>query len=249
MKSPDITVNIQQSQLAALCSRLAAEGMPAESVRCIYRGRNLLAACRVGDLSVCIKDFRVPGLLKGLIYGTVRMSKARRSYVNAQRLLSLGVPTPRPLAYVLTRRLAVLLDRSYYLCEQLPDSWQQIRYMEQRPDYPELVVALGRWVAEVHGKGVLIKDLSPGNILFRSDGSSYSFCLVDVNRMQFDVADRRRQLYRAGWLMNSEESSADFARSYAAAAGIDAAEAVAVVVGSYRALQRRAAMKRKLRSR
>ncbi len=109
-----------------------------------------------------------------------------------------------------------------------------------------MVEALGKWVAEVHSKGVLVKDLSPGNILFRPTAQGgYDFCLVDVNRMGFNCHNLRRQLYRAGWLMNSEQSSMDFAHHYAIAAGMDTAQAEHIVLDSYRRLQCRAARKKK----
>lgn len=230
-----------------LCRELAEDRLPS-ACRTVYAGRNRVLACNIDgfDGEVNIKVFRLPGAIKGAIYGWLRPGKARRSYEYSLRLLELGVATPRPYAYVEIYTPLHTLTRSYYVSEQLGPEWHEIRYMEERPDYEAMVEALGQWVARVHGVGVYVKDLSPGNILFCKRGGEFDFCMVDVNRMGFGCTDRRRQLYRAGWLMNSEESSADFARHYAAACGMDAAEAEGIVLGSYRRLQRRAA--RKLRN-
>lgn len=236
--------NTSDERIQQLCSHHLKNGTIQYPCRIVYQGRNKVVACTLGNSEYNIKIFRKPGLFKGIIYGWFRASKARRSYEHSLRLLQLGIGTPEPYAYVEIHSLLHTLGRSYYISEQLGDEWHEIRYMEQRPDYPAMVEALSRWVACVHAKGVLVRDLSPGNILFRIIDGGYEFCMVDVNRMAFGCADRRLQLHRAGWLMNSEASSADFARHYAAASGMDAAEAEHIVLASYRRLQRRAARKR-----
>ena len=242
-----IQTNTNDAWLLDLCSQLAYHGLPAD-IREVYRGRNLVAAYKPQtlDCEVNIKSVRRPGFIKSAIYGWLRPSKARRSYEYSLRLLELGVATPQPYAFIEDLSAIHTLRRSYYISMQLDSQWHEIRYMEERSDYPAMVEALGKWVAEVHSKGVLVKDLSPGNILFRLTAQGgYDFCLVDVNRMGFGCHNLRRQLYRAGWLMNSEASSADFARHYARAAGIDAAQAEQIVLDSYRRLQRRAARKKR----
>lgn len=244
-----IQTNTTDAWLLDLCSQLAHHGLPSD-IREVYRGRNLVAAYKpqAFGCEVNIKSFRRPGFFKGAIYGWLRPSKARRSYEYSLRLLALGVATPQPYAFIEDLSAIHTLGRSYYVSRQLDSQWREIRFMEERPDYPAMVEALGKWVADVHSKGVLVKDLSPGNILFRLTAQGcYDFCLVDVNRMGFGCHDRRRQLYRAGWLMNSEASSADFARHYAHAAGIDATLAEQIVLDSYRSLQRRAARKKRAR--
>ena len=233
------------SWLSSLCDHLKNGSIP-YSCRTVYEGRNKVIACKTDSEEVNIKIFRKPGILKSIIYGWLRPTKARRSFNHSLRLLDAGIATPQPLAFIDVYSPLHTLGRSYYVSEQLVDEWKEIRYMEERPDYRAMVEALGKWVAGVHLKGVLVKDLSPGNILFRITPQGYEFCMVDVNRMGFDCRDRRRQLYRAGWLMNSEQSSVDFARHYAFAAGMDSAEAEQIVLDSYRRLQRRA--KRKHRS-
>lgn len=232
-----------------LLTGIVRQGLP-EGVREIYRGRNRVVAYTPPgrDSEINIKYFRRPGVLKGAIYGWLRPTKAKRSYKHARRLLDMGIATPEPLGYAARYSVLHLLRQSAYVSRQLGSEWQEIRYMEELPYYKELVEALGAYVANLHRRGVLVKDLSPGNVLYRRrSGGGFEFMLVDVNRMGFDCSDRRRQLYRAGWLMNSEESSADFARAYAAHCDwFTPEEAVEIVVGSYRRLQSRNALHRKL---
>lgn len=237
--------NTDNTKVAQLCDLYLKKGEIPYPFRTVYEGRNKVIACSgvFADKDTNIKIFRKADLLKGVIYGWLRASKARRSFEYSLSLLELGVAVPQPYAYVEIYTPLHTLTRSYYVSEQLSSEWAEIRYMEERPDYPAMVASLGRWVAEVHAKGVLVKDLSPGNILFRKVGDGYEFCMVDVNRMGFGCRDWRKQLYRAGWLMNSEASSADFARHYAQAAGIPEQSAVDIVVNSYRRLQRRAKRK------
>lgn len=248
--------------LRGLCSTLISNGVP-DGARIVYRGRNLVAAVTPhttadepdsvandgnAPAEVNVKAFRRAGAVRGAVYGWLRPSKARRSYDYAQRLRSMGINTPEPYAAIELRDRASRLTDSYYLSEQLDSSWREIRYMEQRPDYLPMVKALAEWVAMIHNRGILVKDLSPGNILCRTtDRGGYEFALVDLNRMAFKNHDRRHQLYRAGWLMNSEASSVDFARHYALAARLDPEWAVDVVLRSYTALQARAQRKRLLK--
>lgn len=232
--------------LLELVLYLKKKVIPCQS-RTVYEGRNrILALSGMGmPEEINLKIYREPGFFKSIIYGWFRPGKAKRAFDYSRRLRDLGVPTPRPYSYLEIFSPLHTLTRSYYISEQLPPEWQEIRYMEERPDYPAMVEALADWVAAIHAKGVLIKDLSPGNILFRRTAEGYEFCMVDVNRMGFSCHNRHKQLYRAGWLMNSESSSLDFARCYAAASGMNIDMAEQTVLQSYRRLQRRAARKKR----
>ncbi|MDE6197047.1 MAG: lipopolysaccharide kinase InaA family protein [Muribaculaceae bacterium] len=189
--------------------RLATRGLP-DDATVIYRGRNIVAASADGE--ACIKAFRTPGFFKGLIYGFFRKPKAVRAYENAGRLRSLGINTPEPLGAVICRR-AGLLRQSFYICRNLR-GWSELRGIEKRPDFDRLAAALAAFMLGLHRRGVLMKDFSQGNILFRADSKGFDFALVDINRMEFGVTDRRRLLDNFGAALDTEEGIRALAEEY-----------------------------------
>ncbi len=203
-------------QLNSLMNRLAAEGIPSEAVE-IYRARNVVA--KLTEEGVNIKAYKIPGLAKGLIYGMLRKPKALRAYDNAFELHRLGISTPEPLG-VLVERKGGRLCRSFFVSRQL-EGWSELRNAEKRSDFEALVRALAEFVFDMHRKGVYMKDMTPGNILFREVDGTFEFSLVDINRMRFGVTDMSLLRSRLGLVFDSEDAGAFFARTYAGLAGID----------------------------
>lgn len=198
---------------AALADRLTAQGLTA-SDRVIYRGRNIVALSDGPD-RLCIKSYGRPGLIKGLIYGNMRTPKAKRAYDNAMRLLQLGFDTPEPAACI-CETSAGRLGRSFFVCRYL-DGWSDLRGAEKRPDFAALARALAAYMNRLHAAGVFMKDFTQGNILFRPDGKGdYRFSLIDINRMEFGVTDRRRLMANFGAVLDTAEGLAVLAREYAA---------------------------------
>ena len=146
-------MNTEQSPLRAeavqrLKTNLCA-GREPEGAQVIYAGRNRLYTVALPDGTVaCVKDFKRAGLLKGIIYGFFRDSKAHRSFDNARRLLDMGFDTPAPLGWCETHKRLGLLDRAYYICEFRPDV-AETRCWEEWPDRDAFVDALGREMARL----------------------------------------------------------------------------------------------------
>lgn len=139
--------------------------------------RNIL---RLTD-GVVVKQFKTPGLLRGIWYGWFGTSKARRSYENALRLEGL---TPRPIAYREVRICGILRE-SWYACEQSQCTYTFIDLIEH-PDMPnraQILFAIGRFTAQLRRMGVWHRDYSQGNILFNADGSRIE--IVDLNRIRW----------------------------------------------------------------
>lgn len=188
---------------------LADTGLP-DDVRVIYRGRNIVAVTADGE--VCIKAFGVPGFLKGVIYGLLRTPKAVRAYNNAGRLRALGFNTPEPYGAVIVRHCG-LLRQSYYVCRML-HGWHDLRGIESRSDFDTIVRALAGFMLRLHRCGVLMKDFTQGNVLFRLTSGGCEFALVDINRMEFGVTDRRRLLDNFGAVLDTEEGVRALAQEY-----------------------------------
>lgn len=194
-----------------LLESLSVHGLPSDA-RVIYRGRNIVAEVD----GLCVKAFAVPGALKALIYGCLRQPKAKRAYDNAIRLKALGIDTPRPAGYVLNG--GGWLRASYYVCAML-EGYSELRGIEKRHDFDALATALAGFMLSLHRKGVFFKDFTQGNVLFKKEGGKYHFALVDINRMEFDVSDRRRLYSNFGSTLDTEAGQRVLVRRYAEAAG------------------------------
>lgn len=221
--------------------QLATEGIPAAAI-VLYRGRNTVAT--LPSRTVCIKSFRRPGFFKAVLYGFFRKPKAVRAYTNAEKLRSLGINTPEPYGAVVCRQAGLLRD-SYYVCRQL-NGWHHLRGIEKRPDFDALAEALAAFMLRLHRRGVLMKDFSQGNVLFQQTKNGYEFALVDINRMEFSVTDRRRLLDNFGAALDTEEAMLTLAEKYVALAHDDEdVPAPETLVGIFR--NRQAFLRRKRR--
>ena len=207
----EYTVSPQHPELAPIVKDIAEHGMP-EGVVYIHRGRNTIAYIKEPPLN--IKAYRPPGRWKGMMYGMLRAPKARRAYLFAHRLAELGIYTPEPMAFIEERRDGRLC-RSYYISRQL-FGWREIRGVEYDHVFEELIEPLARFLVELHEKGVNMKDMTPGNVLFRKeDGGEYRFCLVDINRMSFETISKDIVVAHFAGVLNTREGILRVARRYA----------------------------------
>jgi hypothetical protein len=102
-------------------------------------------------------------------------------------LLERGIGTPEPLAYFENFNSIGLRD-SYYVSEHL-EANLTFRELVEIPDYPDnenILRQFTKFTFDLHEKGIEFLDHSPGNTLIKKEEKdSYSFYLVDLNRMNF----------------------------------------------------------------
>lgn len=156
----------------------------------IYQGRNELREMEKEGIKMVVKAFRRPNFINRLVYGILRPSKAKRSYLYAEKLLKEGIGTPAPVAYY-TERNGLLFDRSYYACLKSECTHTYAELM--KGDYPgqtEILKAVAQLAAKMHSKGFIHKDFSRGNILFevKPDGTVKTE-VIDLNRIRFRQVD------------------------------------------------------------
>ena len=154
----------------------------------IFARRNTLRLTE----GVVVKQFAVPGFLRGLWYGFFGKSKARRSYEYALRMAGL---TPEPIAYREVRIFGILRE-SAYACRQ-SECRHTFNELIGAPAYPhraEILSAIGRFTATLHQHGIQHRDYSGGNILFNEDGSRVE--VIDLNRICFCRSLSREQRLR-----------------------------------------------------
>ncbi len=239
---------VSDQQYSQFMADVAHNGLPADAT-VIYSGRNRVAYVNRNGELLNIKAFRLPRFPNNYVYRHFRKSKAERSYENGCRLIELGFHTPRPKGFA-EERDRLQLYRSYYVSEQI--TAHDIRDIEQSPEREPVLKALGEELWHLHCAGVLMKDFSPGNILYNrlADGS-YRFLYVDLNRMEFGVRSPRRLYRMFRSIVWGTEELTIIARSYAEAAGIDQEETVGKAIAEQarfqRRLKRKAALKRRLR--
>lgn len=157
--------------------------------------RNSLKLFRLDDKTFNIKSFKVPNLINQIAYRFFRKSKAQRSFEYANRLISLNVGTPQPIAYY-EFKTSFLFKKSYYISEQIDCdyTYRELTTDFNIPNYDEILRAFTRFTYNLHEKGVHFLDHSPGNTLIKKNNKGYDFYLVDLNRMEFKPLDFKTRI-------------------------------------------------------
>ncbi|MDE7368844.1 MAG: lipopolysaccharide kinase InaA family protein [Muribaculaceae bacterium] len=201
-----------------LLESLSEEVIPSEA-KVIYKGRNTVYTIHDNGRYINIKAFKKPAFPNDYIYTNFRKSKARRSFENAQKLIELGIKTPLPIAYIEIKEGAKL-TRSYYLSEQM-DNLQTVRDWSKFEFSDKLLDSLAAFMKELIDKKIYHRDFSPGNILFEKTDDKFTFYLVDLNRMEFNVTDPKKmnRMFRA--ITTNPDENQDLARHFAIASGLD----------------------------
>ena len=152
----------------------------------LYNPRNCIKCIEVSGVSMNVKSFKVPHFLNRIVYRYFRKTKAERSYLNAQKLLSMGVNTPTPIAYIVEEGISGIF-RSYYITEQIKVDYHLGDLVKRNiPDFQEVMRSTMAFIASFHKKGVFFLDLSVGNLLIqRQPTGEIKHFLVDINRMTF----------------------------------------------------------------
>lgn len=150
--------------------------------------RNKLKIFELKDFKVNIKSFKVPNIINQIVYRFFRKGKAQRSFEYANKLLSLGIGTPSPIAYYESKTLC-FFKKSFYVSEQIDYdlTFRELSNDVNYPNHEKLLRAFTRFTFELHQKGIHFLDHSPGNTLIKITPKGYNFFLVDLNRMQFEA--------------------------------------------------------------
>lgn len=257
-----IKINPKYEGLRGLVERIVRKGMPADA-EVIYRGRNILYAVEIGtqleehcesnkrgeerpSIRAIVKDFRKPNVVNAYVYTTLRASKAARSYENAMKMSELGFLTPEPIAYAEVRK-GIKLVSSCYISRELVGA-TEMRHWEDHPNAGGLVRAFAAEIRRLHQKGVLHKDFSPGNILYkRGKGGEYNFYHVDLNRMKFGEKHHGKLMSMFKSINLKAEETRRLARYYAEESGLDIATTEQEALSELKKYLRKRDRKRRLK--
>ena len=152
--------------------------------------RNVIKVININGLELNIKAFKTPNALNKIVYNFFRKSKAQRSYEYANKLLELGVGTPKPIAYF-EYSTSIFFKKSYYVSEHLNCdlTYRELTKDFNIPEYDTILRDFTRFTFGLHQKNIHFLDHSPGNTLIKKIGNDYFFYLVDLNRMNFAPMD------------------------------------------------------------
>lgn len=150
----------------------------------VYEARNQLRKFSVQGYEVIVKRYKIPHIINRIAYTYLRAPKAVRAYEYAQKLLSMNIQSPEPIAYIITQK-GGLIAYSYFI-SIYESTYKDIRSVMEGSETDEnLIQSLGKYTASLHNQGVLHHDLSPGNVLYTKQANEYQFSLIDINRMEF----------------------------------------------------------------
>lgn len=148
--------------------------------------RNAIKLFPLQDKTINVKSFKIPNIINQLAYKFFRKSKAERSYTYANKLLSLAIGTPQPIAYY-EFTTPLLFKKSYYISQHLDYdlTYRELTFDLNYPDHEIILRAFTRFTYKLHQNNINFLDHSPGNTLIKKVGNTYQFYLVDLNRMEF----------------------------------------------------------------
>lgn len=190
-------------QLAEHFSHLAKtlntiEQVFAASDEILHDKRNIIKKCVLRNETLVIKSFKKPNTLRAFIYGNIRDSKAKRSYLNAQQLIKLGIRTPKPVAFIENKK-AGMLRESYFVAQYYAyhfTMYEVIRDFKNTADTQKhnIIKAFTLFTFRMHEKGILHLDHNAGNTLIKEKDGQYEFYIIDINRMSFKNLSEKERL-------------------------------------------------------
>jgi serine/threonine protein kinase len=179
----------------------------------IHKARNELKILSYKDIILVVKAFKIPNILKSIIYTFCSSSKAKRSY---QYSLKVGEFAPRPIGYIEYYRWYLLYD-SYFISERFDYDFtiREPLIDKSFEDREEIFRQFARFTYELHKRGIFHKDYSPGNILIKYEDEGYLFKIVDINRMKFITFNIKDRLKNFDKLWASDEDLDTIIKEYA----------------------------------
>ena len=192
----------------------------------IYKARNELKSFSVQGLDIVVKRYKIPFLINRIAYTFFRPSKAKRAFEYALKLLQLGVESPAPIAYIEQFKDG-LLTYGYFI-SIYEKEYSVIRELMAGTRKEEtLLKELAVYISDLHHKGVLHLDMSPGNILYKKVGNQFQFTLIDINRMQFLSSISSEKRYKSFKRLSENETVLTaIASHYAVASNLNEAESI-----------------------
>jgi tRNA A-37 threonylcarbamoyl transferase component Bud32 len=193
-----------------------------DSETILFHKRNIIKIVEFDGREYVVKSFRKPHFLNQVIYRLFRDSKAKRSFENSQRLLQLDINVPKPVGYIEYNR-PCRLQSSFFVSEyfHFDHEIRDIINNSEFEDREQILKAFVKFSYDLHQKGVYHIDYSPGNVLIKRENGTYSFAIIDLNRMKFIKYNNELRMKNLSRFSTSLKDLEFIAREYAELAGMD----------------------------
>ena len=187
----------------------------------IHKARNELKIINYNSIDTVVKAFKIPNIINQFAYSYIRGSKARKSYQNGIKLIELGVNTPTPIGYIEFYKFTFLKE-SFFVSKHQPYDFliREPLYDENFNDREDIIKQFTSFTYSLHEKDIYHKDYSAGNTLvMRNKDGSYTFSIVDINRMEFKSVDLNLAMKNFNKLWADEQTLTIIAKEYATKSG------------------------------
>jgi len=214
----------------------------------IHQARNVLKVIPLHGIDTVIKAFRIPNAVNQFAYAYVRKSKAYKSYFNALKLEELGVNTPSPIGFIEFYRNGFFKE-SFFIAKKFNYDLTMADIRDNPPvDKLPILTAFTKFSYEIHQKGVWHIDYSGGNILINREENTYTFSLVDINRMEFKTIEGYDGLENFNKFWFNEEDLTFIAKTYANLANLDEDKAINEIILQDKQLKEHVLRRRKFKA-
>jgi serine/threonine protein kinase len=214
----------------------------------IHKARNELKIVELNGIKCVIKSFKVPHFINRFAYTFFRDGKAKKSYLNAVKLLEQNVNTPEPIG-VIEFFKGGLLSESYFISVYEPYDFTIREVFHHKVNtYEEILKEFTAFTYDIHQKGVWHTDYSLGNILVTVHENTFKFSLVDINRMQFKSIPGYEGLtnFNKFWAKDDNDLII-IAKEYAKLANLDEKKAIEIVINEAKFLEAKVNIKRRIK--
>ena len=217
----------------------------------IHKARNELKIIDLNGIKCVVKSFKIPHIVNRIAYTFIRDGKAKKSYINAVKLMELEVNTPEPIGIIEFYNFGLLAE-SYFISIYEPYDFTIREVFHHKVDkHTEILKEFVNFTYSIHQKGVWHVDYSLGNILIsKNKDHSFKFSLVDINRMVFKNIPAIDGLknFNKFWAKDKNDLLI-IAKEYASLSNIDEIKAIETVVNEAKFLESKVNLKRKLKGR
>ncbi|HOK66547.1 MAG TPA: lipopolysaccharide kinase InaA family protein [Anaerohalosphaeraceae bacterium] len=160
-----------------------------EAGQILKRGNTcFVSRVQFGSLDIAVKRYNYKGFWHSLRH-TLKDSRARKCWLAAHRLMHCGIPTPRPLAFIIQRRFG-LLRQSYLLSEFLPGSNldEFLKSSAACEEKEKIVRRVKTILSSLAANGMVHHDLKPSNIRL----TNAQPVLIDLDALRSQLFLRRK---------------------------------------------------------
>jgi serine/threonine protein kinase len=190
----------------------------------IFQQRNTIKRVAFEGGEYLVKSFKTPHIINKIAYGFFREGKAKKSYLNSMKIRDF---VPLPIGYIEFKQWGMLYE-SYFISAEYHHDFT-IRQPLTTTDHPNkeaIYKSFAHFTHQLHKKGVLHLDYSPGNILIKEHDGRYEFKIIDVNRMLFKKLTTQERLENFAKLWATDEDLTIIIKEYATINKLDRDEAI-----------------------